>query len=266
MTTSPQTHPAVPGSIAKLATAANTVEFFTGAGMSAESGLETFRDKQTGLWSKVDPIAMANFDAWRRDPSRIWPWYLWRMSKVQNATPNAGHIAIAKWTELLSDGPGWGHVTTQNIDNLHERAGSDHVAHLHGSLFAFRCDHCGAPAEQPDPPREPVEKLMPPFCERCVAGLIRPGVVWFGESLPQAAWMEAEMYSQKAELMIVTGTSGVVFPAAGLPLAAVEAGIPVVEISPEETDFTPHATHFWQTTAAVGLPALVDVVKKAREQ
>ena len=248
----------VPELIAELARDARRVEFFTGAGMSAESGLATFRDAQTGLWSKVDPQAMANFDAWRRDPGKIWPWYLWRMNLARKAAPNAGHRAIAAWCDSLDHGAGWGHVTTQNIDDLHERGGVDgeSIAHLHGSLFAFRCDHCGAAQVEPELPDEPIEHLMPPFCEGCATGFVRPGVVWFGESLPPKEWAEAETYANHCDLMVVVGTSGVVFPAAGLPLATVQMGKPVIEISPDDTDFSPHATYSWRTTAAVGLPAL----------
>lgn len=248
----------VPEPIAELARNARRIEFFTGAGMSAESGLATFRDAQTGLWSKVDPQAMANFDAWRNDPATIWPWYLWRMKLARQAEPNAGHEAIAAWCATLDRGAGWGHVTTQNIDDLHERGGTgeDSIAHLHGSLFAFRCDHCGAAAAEPELPDEPVAKLLPPFCDVCELGFVRPGVVWFGESLPVPEWNEAETHARHCDLMVVVGTSGVVFPAAGLPLMAVSAGLPVIEISPDDTDFTPHATHSWRTTAATGLPAL----------
>lgn len=257
----------VPEAIAELARRARRVEFFTGAGMSAESGLATFRDARTGLWSNVDPQAMATVEAWHRDPARIWPWYLWRAHLARRALPNAGHRSIAEWCRRLDDGPGWGHVTTQNIDDLHERGataagaaepepGVADIAHLHGSLFEFRCDRCDAPAPEPDFPADPVDELIPPLCGVCQMGFVRPGVVWFGESLPAGAWGEAEAYARDCDLMVVVGTSGVVFPAAGLPLAAVEAGTPVIEISPEDTDFTPHATHSWRTTAAVGLPAL----------
>ncbi|WP_448851225.1 NAD-dependent protein deacylase [Corynebacterium sp. 335C] len=262
----------VPEAIADLARGARRVEIFTGAGMSAESGLATFRDAQTGLWSHVDPQAMANFDAWRRDPSAIWPWYLWRARLARTAAPNAGHVAVGRWRRVLADhdaartggASSWLHVTTQNIDDLHERgcadAGADqHAAHLHGSLLEFRCDLCAAPAEEPELPEEPVAKLMPPFCGECGLGFVRPGVVWFGESLPADAFEEAESRALAADLMVAVGTSGVVFPAAGIPLAAAARGVPVVELSPEDTDLTPHIAHSWRTTAATGLPALADL-------
>lgn len=273
----------VPAGLLELARTARRVEVFTGAGMSAESGLATFRDARTGMWSHVDPQAMANFDAWRRDPSAIWPWYLWRARLARDASPNAGHVAIGRWRRALAEhgaasraadhatdratGPdapaSWLHVTTQNIDDLHERgcdeAGADRrAAHLHGSLLEFRCDLCGATAEEPELPAEPVAKLMPPFCGECGLGFVRPGVVWFGESLPAHAFAEAESRAMSADLMVVVGTSGVVYPAAGIPLAAAANGVPVVELSPEDTDLTPHVALSWRTTAATGLPALAE--------
>lgn len=266
----------VPGPIAELARAARRVEVFTGAGMSAESGLATFRDAQTGLWSHVDPQAMASFEAWRRDPAAIWPWYLWRARLARRAQPNPGHIAVGRWRTMLGgtgeEDPGpdlsWLHITTQNIDDLHERgcaaAGAGTAAaHLHGSLLQFRCDRCDAPAGEPELPEEPVEKLMPPFCPHCGLGFIRPSVVWFGEALPIREFSDAEYHAAAADLMVVIGTSGVVYPAAGIPLMAAAAGTPVIELSPEPTDLTPHMTHSWRTTAATGLPMLVELVESA---
>lgn len=240
----------------ELARGARNIEVFTGAGMSADSGIDTYRDAITGVWERVDPQAMASISAWAKDPEPMWAWYLWRRQIAARAEPNAGHRAIADWAAV--PGADSVHVTTQNIDDLHERGGVDgeSIAHLHGSLFAFRCDHCGAAQVEPELPDEPIEHLMPPFCEGCATGFVRPGVVWFGESLPPQEWAEAETYANHCDLMVVVGTSGVVFPAAGLPLAAVQMGKPVIEISPDDTDFSPHATYSWRTTAAVGLPAL----------
>lgn len=123
-----------------LARSAQRIEIFSGAGMSAESGLDTFRDAQTGLWSQVDPIAMASVDSWERDPEPMWAWYLWRAQRCRAAEPNAGHRAIAEWAEIAEVS-----VTTQNIDDLHERGGLADVTHLHGSLFDYRCSHCSRP-------------------------------------------------------------------------------------------------------------------------
>lgn len=237
-----------------LARDAKRVEVFTGAGMSAESGLDTFRDAQTGLWTKVDPVAFASLDSWARDPEPMWAWYLWRGTVCRGAEPNAGHRAIADWASL--DGTDVG-VTTQNIDNLHERGGVDKVVHLHGSLFDYRCTICSRPWRgEVDYPVEPVARLAPPECPLC-GNLIRPGVVWFGEMLPQDAWGEAEARMTAADLVVVVGTSGVVHPAAGLPAVAKRAGARILEISPEPTDLTPLADVSWRTTAAQGLPQLV---------
>lgn len=239
----------------RLARRARTVEVFTGAGMSAESGLVTFRDKDTGLWSKVDPAALASVDSWAKDPEPMWAWYLWRSKLANQADPNAGHRAIGEWGEL--DGVERVGVTTQNIDNLHERGGADEVVHLHGSLFEYRCSSCSRPWEgEVEIPDEPVERMTPPACPLC-GDLVRPGVVWFGEALPQREWALAEQRMREADLVIIVGTSGVVQPAASLPLIAAERGTPLLEISPEETELSRFADVSWRTTAAAGLPELV---------
>lgn len=236
------------------------VEIFTGAGISADSGLSTFRDAETGLWSHVDPTALASIDAWERDPEPMWAWYLWRARLSLSAEPNPGHLTVARWQ---AEGPGHVHVTTQNIDNLHERAGAREVAHLHGSLFSFRCSRCAAPyngvdAER-DIPREPVERLTPPKCPRC-GGIVRPGVVWFGEALPPQEWDAAEAAMRRADVVIIIGTSGVVYPAASLPLLAAQRGAVIIEVTPKPTELTPVATETLLTTAGIGLPALYQEV------
>lgn len=243
----------------RLARGARRVEVFTGAGMSAESGLVTFRDKDTGLWSKVDPVALASVDSWARDPDPMWAWYLWRARLAREAEPNAGHRAIGEWAGL----PGVEHVgvTTQNIDDLHERGGAAQVVHLHGSLFDYRCTICSRPWRGAvELPVEPVARLHPPECPLC-GNLVRPGVVWFGEGLPQREWQLAEQRMAEADLVLVVGTSGVVQPAASLPLIAAERGTPVVEISPEETELSRSADVSWRSTAAHGLPELVTGLK-----
>lgn len=262
---------AIPTDLQGAARSARRVEVFTGAGMSADSGLDTFRDATTGLWSNVDAQAMATLDSWRRDPDPMWAWYLWRAARARDTAPNAGHLAIARWQDALAQdsvtqdapvGDETGrnahlHVTTQNIDDLHERAGSADVSHLHGSLLAFRCSECGHPAPEPDLLTEAVERLTPPECAEC-GGPVRPGVVWFGESLPERDFAEAEESMLSCDLVVIVGTSGVVFPAAGLPELAARRGVPVVEISPAATDLTPLSTWSLRTTAALGLPELVD--------
>ncbi len=231
---------------------AQRVHVFTGAGMSAESGLQTYRNDATGLWENVDPQAMASISAWAKDPEPMWAWYLWRAHIAAQAQPNAGHRALAQWAPLVDDF----HITTQNIDDLHERAGSTSVSHLHGSLFQFRCSICAKPYSLTEFPSEPATRRTPPTCSLC-GNLIRPGVVWFGEPLPQKEWTLAEEKMATADVVVIVGTSGVVQPAASLPLIAAELGIPILEISPAETELSRWCTRSWKTTAATGLAAIV---------
>ncbi|MCK0092651.1 NAD-dependent deacylase [Rhodococcus sp. HNM0563] len=246
---------AVPTAIYDLAFPARRIAVLTGAGMSAESGVPTFRDAQTGLWEKFDPAALATPEAWNDDPSLVWAWYQWRVELVRRVQPNAGHLALSDWGRATDM-----QITTQNVDDLHERAGSAVLAHLHGSLFEPRCADCGSAAEVPEPPAAPVERLEPPVCADC-SGLVRPGVVWFGEMLPEQPWEAATASLREADLLLVVGTSGVVYPAAGLPSLARRHGVPVVEINPDDTDLSDQADHVWRTTAAVGLPELVSAIQ-----
>ncbi|QGU06133.1 NAD-dependent protein deacylase [Corynebacterium occultum] len=238
---------------------ARRVEFFTGAGMSAESGLDTYRDAETGVWEKVDPQAMASISAWARDPEPMWAWYLWRARLAAQANPNAGHHAIARWVRL--EGVDKLQVTTQNIDDLHERGGMADTTHLHGNLFRFRCTICHRPWKGPvNFPTEPVARLSPPTCPLC-GNLIRPDIVWFGESLPQREWERAELGMREADLVVIIGTSGVVQPAASLPLLAHQRGVPILEISPARSELTPLCEFSWRATAATALPALVSALE-----
>lgn len=231
----------------------------SGAGMSADSGVPTFRDAQTGLWARYRAEDLATPEAWQRDPAFVWAWYVWRFETVRQVRPNAGHVAVAEWSRL--DGVSL-RVVTQNIDDLHERAGSPQVEHLHGSIAAFRCDTCGAPYPgEVSLPTEPVEHLDPPSCPHCT-GLIRPGVVWFGEALPQAAWAAAEQAVSEADLLLVVGTSGLVYPAAGLPAMGRGHGATVLEVNPSDTDVSDVAHHVWRETAARALPALVRQLRR----
>ena len=152
------------------------VTVLSGAGISAESGVPTFRDVETGLWAKVDPYEISSAEGWRAHPEKVWAWYLWRHYMMGAVQPNNGHLAVAAWQDYADV-----HVVTQNVDNLHERAGSKHVYHLHGSLFEFRCDRCQREYrdELPTMP-EPVASVDPP--RHACGGLIRPNVVWFGEA------------------------------------------------------------------------------------
>lgn len=223
----------------------------SGAGISAESGVPTFRDVETGLWAKVDPYEISSSEGWQRHPEKVWAWYLWRHYMMQSVQPNDGHRAVAAWQDFAEV-----HVVTQNVDNLHERAGSQKVYHLHGSLFEFRCDRCQGEFEGslPDMP-EPVETVTPPQCP--CGGLIRPNVVWFGEALPDIAWQKSVEAVSNADLVVVVGTSSIVYPAAGLPELALAHGIPVIEVNPEPTSLSQAATATVRESAAVALPTLL---------
>ncbi|OFS14916.1 NAD-dependent deacylase [Dietzia sp. HMSC21D01] len=223
----------------------------TGAGMSAESGVPTFRDAQTGLWERYDPTALATPEAWARDRDTVWAWYRWREHLVSRAQPNAGHLAVAR-AQARRDVT----VVTQNVDDLHERAGSQRVHHVHGSLFAHRCDTCGTPLDVDPPPADPVDRLTPPGCDRC-DGRARPGVVWFGEMLPRGPWEAAVDAVTSAAAVLVVGTSGLVHPAASLPDLAAEAGTPVVEVNPGPSGLAPAVTVHVRATAGEAVPEIL---------
>ncbi len=224
---------------------------FSGAGISAESGVPTFRDVETGLWAKVDPYEISSSEGWRAHPERVWAWYLWRHHMMRAVVPNNGHRAVAAWEDYADV-----HVVTQNVDNLHERAGSNQVHHLHGSLFEFRCDQCQSAysGEVPAMP-EPVESVEPPHCE--CGGLIRPNVVWFGEALPDDAWQQSVGAVVNADLVVAVGTSSVVYPAAELPELAMANGTPVVEVNPQATPLSSSVTVSLRESAATALPGLL---------
>lgn len=213
---------------------ARRVVVLSGAGMSAESGIATFRSRDgvAGLWDQYDPMTLATAQAFSDEPELVWGWYLWRIGTMRAAAPHDGHHAIAA---LESRGNRDVTVVTQNVDDLHDRAGSTRVLHVHGQLNALRCFDCGATHEDAvEPPADPVRRVPPPRCRRC-GGLVRPGIVWFGETLPAEVFSAGQEAVENADLVLLVGTSGVVYPAAGLPAVARAAGVPVVEINPEET-------------------------------
>jgi NAD-dependent deacetylase len=205
--------------------------------MSAESGIPTFRDALTGLWERFDATALASPQGYLADPSLVWGWYEWRRMKVMQAVPNAGQFAIADF--VRNNPTKFVEIITQNVDDLHERAGCADVTHLHGSILAPRCFVCERPANAalieaiPNEP-EGGRHLAPPRCDHC-DGTLRPGVVWFGESLPQAEFKHASNAAREAEVIIVIGTSGVVEPAASLVRIAKEADAFIISIDPNET-------------------------------
>jgi NAD-dependent deacetylase len=227
------------------------VTVLSGAGISAESGVPTFRDVETGLWATVDPYEISSTDGWRRHPEKVWAWYLWRHHMMAAVEPNNAHLAVAAWEDYADV-----HVVTQNVDDLHERAGSNRVYHLHGSLFEFRCDRCGLPYTGPLPEMpEPVETVTPPRC--ACGGMARPNVVWFGEALPEDAWQRSVAAVHAADVVIVVGTSSIVYPAAGLPELALAQGTPIIEVNPERTPLSGSATVSLRETATAALPTLL---------
>lgn len=209
---------------------ARHIVMFTGAGVSAESGIPTFRDALTGLWSNFNPRQIATAEAFIQDKALVWGWYEWRRLKVLQSQPNPSHHAIA---ELARQVPKLT-VVTQNVDDLHERAGSTNVIHLHGSLHAPRCFICGLGHDQTPDTLLEIDSgscIEPPHCVHC-NGFVRPGVVWFGENLPALEMQRALEAACDCDVMLVIGTSGVVLPAARIPLVAQESGAKVVLINP----------------------------------
>ncbi len=207
----------------------SSVAVLTGAGVSAESGIPTFRDAQTGLWAKYDPIELATPQAFARDPGLVSRWYDERRRKCADCEPNSGHLALAQLQrEFETAGKGFT-LITQNVDRLHQQAGSHDPIELHGTLWVWRCTSCGNECEEREIP-------FPEHPPRCACGGVRrPGVVWFGESLPQTALAAALQAAEHCGLFMSLGTSGVVEPAASMARVAASAGARTVEINLEET-------------------------------
>ncbi|MDO9330879.1 MAG: NAD-dependent protein deacylase [Pseudomonas sp.] len=208
---------------------ARKVVFFTGAGISADSGIPTYREKLSGIWAGYDPRDLDTAKAFRENPALVWGWYLWRRLRVAQAKPNAAHLVIPRMINSERQVS----VITQNIDDLHERAGSLNVVHLHGSLAMPKCFACHRPAVvSPSQSVVPDEGALidPPRCQRC-NGKLRPAVVWYGEDLPAQAWKTAVQLVKDCDLLVSVGTSGIVMPAAGLPDLALASGASVIHVN-----------------------------------
>lgn len=203
----------------------------TGAGVSKESGIPTFRDAQTGLWANYRAEDLATREGFLENPKMVWEWYDFRRNKVWDTQPNPGHFALAELETLFQRFT----LITQNIDNLHQQAGSRNVLELHGNIFRYKCLDNNHPIslellENPD--------ASPPSCPYCNA-YVRPDVVWFGEMLPEITLRQAFEQASSADVMLIAGTSGVVQPAASLPVTAKESGATVIEVNPEMSALTP---------------------------
>lgn len=236
---------------AEILSQARRLVVLTGAGVSKESGIPTFREAQEGLWSRYDPQRLATLQGFQSDPKLVWDWYQHRLGMVENCQPNPGHLAIAELERRLPQVV----VVTQNIDGLHAQAGSRDVVELHGNIRRFKClrghrnwtlaDLAGQDA-------------TPPLCPRpgCAA-LVRPDVVWFGEMLDQAVLARAVAESETCDVMLIVGTSGVVQPAASLPYHARQARARIVEVNPEPSELTDLAHVYLAGPAGEVLPKVI---------
>jgi NAD-dependent deacetylase len=237
--------------VVRLCKLASRIAILTGAGISAESGLATFRGSG-GIWARFKPEELANMEAFMRNPERVWEWYQYRRDVLDSAVPNPAHISLAEWEKHCTDFT----LVTQNVDGLHQRAGSQNVVELHGNLQNNRCMDCGAESLE-------INIRFEGKIPRCsCGGMLRPGVVWFGEMLPESAVRKAFQAAEACDLFLVIGTSAVVYPAASLPEIAHESGATVIEINPEPTSVSRWATHSLRFNAGNVLPQLVEAVTK----
>jgi NAD-dependent deacetylase len=225
----------------------------TGAGMSKESGIPTFRDAPSALWENYNPEDLATPEGFARDPALVWRWYCDRRKMIAEVSPHAGHYAVADLENMFDEFL----LVTQNIDNLHRKAGSSAIVEFHGNIFRFKCFDRNHPVE-----RLPDTDEVPPRCE--CGSMIRPDVVWFGEAPAQESFDRSLAALSTCEAVLVVGTSGLVYPAAGFPAMAKQAGARVVEINPERTPISSYADVFVEETAGKALPALVDLLKGGR--
>lgn len=239
--------PPIPQAIVERLRAARRVAVLTGAGVSAESGVPTFRDAQTGLWARFRPEELATPEAFRANPRRVWEWYAWRRERVQSVEPNPGHHALAELERRVPEFT----LITQNVDGLHQRAGSRSVIEIHGNILRTKCFSEDVPVDSWSDTGD-----VPPLCPRC-GGRLRPDVVWFGESLPADDLERATRAAANCDVFLSVGTSAVVFPAAGLIDQALFAGAMVVEINPSRTPYSLRARHALTGPSGVILPALV---------
>jgi NAD-dependent deacetylase len=219
----------------------------TGAGVSAESGVPTFREAQTGLWEQYDPLELATPEAFARDPELVWRWYRWRRDLVARAEPNAGHRALAELQSLVPRLT----LVTQNVDGMHQRAGSKDVIEFHGNLFSNRCaaEHRIVQVSE--------DERVVPTCPDC-GSYARPGVVWFGEAIPEDALHASFAAAADCDVFLSVGTSSLVYPAAGLADIAREGGAVTIEVNLNPTDQSDSFTASLRGNAGTVLPQLVE--------
>lgn len=236
---------------------------FSGAGISAESGIATYRDPLTGIWAQHDPRALETASAFRKNPQLVWGWYLWRRQQVVDAQPNAAHLAVS---QLAATGRKVS-VITQNVDDLHERVGSVGVLHLHGSLSTSKCFAChrlGTLPEHQMPIPSEGALIEPPRCGRC-SGKLRPNVVWYGEDLPSGVWKSAIALVKSCDVLISVGTSGIVTPAADIPWLALSSGATVIHVNTEDVSTAEPNELMLIGKATEVLPKLFALVPRAEQ-
>jgi NAD-dependent deacetylase len=241
----------IPDDLIEYVKGARRVAVLSGAGISAESGLPLFRGED-GLWDNETIMRFATPEGFAANPMGAWEWYQHRRGEAGRAGPNPGHKALARWEEELASRGGWLEILTQNIDGLHQAAGSKRVTEMHGSGWILRCTECGR--ERTD--RTLVFPKLPPRCPEC-EGIERPGVVWFGESLPEDALERAEWVARECDLFLTVGTSGVVYPAASFILMAVDCGAKTLEVNLDPTPLSGQVTWALHGPSGEILPALV---------
>jgi NAD-dependent deacetylase len=242
-------------SLCERVRSAERVVVFSGAGVSRESGLDTFRGAG-GLWERMRPEELATPEAFRADPEKVWQWYAWRYHKVYEASPNPAHKSIARLEGIFP----FIRVVTQNVDGLHERAGSRDLLELHGTITRAFCNRCGQRREMGEAIAE--SAAAPPVC--VCGGRLRPAVVWFGEALPEDVFRQAYEATESCDLFLSVGTSGTVYPAAGLIELAHRAGACLIEINPEPTPFSRWMDLRLTAPAGEALPALVEAMERCR--
>lgn len=249
----------MPGNLIERLRRAERVAVLTGAGVSAESGVPTFRDAQTGFWANFKPEELATPEAFLAHPKRVWEWYAWRREKLAEVAPNPAHYALVALEAFFP------HFTliTQNVDGLHERAGSREVICLHGNIARTKCFDAGHVVDDLTAVIAQEPEMRPPHCPECGSPL-RPDVVWFGESLPFEAITEAYEAAAQCDVFLAIGTSGLVYPAADLPYHAQKSGATVIEINPEPTPLSEAADFLPRGKAGEILPDLVCALRSKR--
>jgi len=247
----------IPPDLINILQNANSVTVLTGAGISAESGIPTFRDAQTGIWVNYKPEELATLEAFRTNPQLVWDWYQWRRGLISMADPNPGHRVLAKMQNYFQEFS----LITQNVDGLHQSAGSRNVIEMHGNIMRNKCFYCDRVINETLSQKS--DEI--PQCHHC-GGLMRPDVVWFGENLSQETIQSAWDATEKCDVFFTIGTSALVQPAASLPVIALQNPATVIEINPLKTHFSDIATFHLQGKSGEILPILVEFTWKGETQ